>query len=213
MLTTRLGTEKCLYLGLFNSPYIATRFGVPDWCSFGHHRHWFCLYLDPLTSSNDTGRQVKELVKIYLDSFTWTCLKEHALGTDKWPCLSRCENSCMWRYVWSIAYSCLFVRIYIYNVCVCIYLNLRESSGEGTSWCFAKTCWPYSVGRQTYIYFLLCRLLWRWYHVGLSTRFSEKQMNLAAPYSSSHQASTSSCRSQRSNHPVLQGKASLVGQA
>ena len=110
MLTTRLGTEKCLYLGLFNSPYIATRFGAPDWCSFGHHRHWFCLYPDPLTSSNDTGRQVKQLVKIYLDSFTWTCLKEHALGTDKWPCLGRCENSCMWKYVWSIAYSCLFVR-------------------------------------------------------------------------------------------------------
>ena len=216
MLTTRLGTEKCLYLGLFNSPYIATRFGVPDWCSFGHHKHWFCLYLDPLTSSNDTGRQVKEIVKIYLDSFTYLDLFKRA-------CLRHRQMTvpvAVWKflYVEICLKHRLFVPIrediYIYiNVCVCIYLNLRESSGEGTSRCFAKTCWPYSVGRQTYIYFLLCRLLWRWYHVGLSTRFSEKQMNLAAPYSSSHQASTSSCRSQRSNHPVLQGKASLVGQA
>ena len=148
MLTTRLGTEKCLYLGLFNSPYIATRFGVPDWCSFGHHRHWFCLYLGPLTSSNDTGRQVKHLVKFYLDSFTWTCLKEHALGTDKWPCLGRCGNSCMWKYVWS-----MLVRAYSWGAYV--YLHTREIGNECISWCFAKTCVFFLAGRQTYISFFV----------------------------------------------------------
>ena len=53
------------------------------------------------------------------------------------------------------------IHIYIYlSLSVCVYLNLRESSGEGTSWCFAKTCLFFLVVRQTYIYFLLCRLVW-----------------------------------------------------
>ena len=126
MLTTRLGTEKCLYLGLFNRAYIATRFGVPDWCSFGHHRHWFCLYLDPLTSSNDTGRQVKHLVKFYLDSFTWTCLKEHA------ACL-RHRQMTVPRSVWKFLYVeiCLKHRLFVLirEMHTCTYIHVKLAMG------------------------------------------------------------------------------------
>ena len=153
---------------------------------------------------------MKHLVKFYLDSFTWTCLKELA------ACLRHRQMTVprsvrKFLYVKICLKHRLFVLIREMHTCTYIHVKLAMSAFLGASQ--RHVCFFLRVDRLISPFCCVDYCGDNIMYVGLNTRFSEKQMNLAAPCPSSHQASTSSCRSQRSNHTVFQGKASLVGQA